>query len=500
MIEVLGLRNIVRDLCFLLFPLANCSISQQREDRDEDLNRVMKYWNASMTPDEYQRALASLAMMKESRNASMTTPSRWKSTGPTGGISPKGYNGRIAGIQIRADAGSYYIYAGASSGGLWRALASAGVGFWQSLGDGLDNPSVRAFAVHPTNPSTIIAGTGDWARYGGAGMYRTTNSGTTWDRLLLPPGTFPGAYFRILYMPGDPNILLAASEHGVLRSTNGGTNWSVPLAGFATDLVIDPSNPNIMYTAIGYDSTAPGMYKSTDGGVTWTRKPSPVGQFGRASIAICRDAPSTIAFMVEYNNYLQGVLRSTNAGETWTIITSNLLGLPTFTEDQFGHAQAIAIRPNNPDDIFVGGVKLARTTGGGSNWISMIDESFEHEDMTQLYFSDITGNDVIWVCNDGGIYKMTLTGATENWNGTSPSGLRCSQIDYLDAQREFRVMGLQDNGVLRSTSSGADWLMEISGDGFDCEITDDLNFTYFFSSGIYKAPPESPISELVDAA
>jgi photosystem II stability/assembly factor-like uncharacterized protein len=238
---------------------------------------------------------------------------------------------------------------------------------------------VRAFAVHPSNPSDIIVGTGDYSRYGGAGMFRTVNNGATWSTIPLPVA-LPTCFYRIQYIPGSPNILIAASEKGLLRSTDGGSSWYTAVSGHASDLVIDPTNSDLQYACV-FDNS-PGVYKSTDRGNTWTRKAVFVAIFGRASLAICRSTPSTLALMVSYNNFLQGVFKSTDSGESWSIITANIRSLFGFDTDQLGHAQAIAIRPNDPNDIFVGGVKLARSTDGGGNWFLMVDGVFQHGDLT----------------------------------------------------------------------------------------------------------------------
>ncbi|MEK9138052.1 MAG: hypothetical protein AAB393_13075, partial [Bacteroidota bacterium] len=409
----------------------------------------------------------------------------WTSLGPAGGVSPFGFNGRISGVSIVSSGGNSFIYVGGSSGGLWKSSLSAPG--WISLGDGLPNQSVRGFAVNPSNLNEIIVGTGDFQRFPGAGMYRTSNGGSSWSFVPLPIGVTPSAFYRVIYLPGNTSVVLAASDGGVLRSTNGGSNWTVTLSGHATDLGIDPSNPLIQYTCVASIAN-PGVYKSTDAGVTWAWKPALVGIWGRASLAICRDAPNNIAVMVEGNNTLQAVIRSSNGGDTWTVITSNIRSLHGFDGGQIFHAQAIAFRPTNPNAIFVGGVKVAFSVDGGQNWLQMGDEVHKHDDVTQLYFSDITGTTVLWICNDGGIFRYPLGGTTENWNGLGTTGLRCSQVDYMDAQRTMVVMGLQDDGILRSTASGSDWETISVSDGFDCEITDDLTLEFWYSDGIYSGP------------
>lgn len=472
---------------FLLLSFSSSTAQVDREAWHEDVEKVEQVWKHGMSGEAYMNAMRTTEMLDVvQKNSLRIEGTGWHSIGPAGGVQPFGYSGRIAGIQIHNAGGTNYVYVGGSSGGLWRTPVSSGFHVWESLGDALPNPSVRAFAIHPSNPNEIIVGTGDEARYRGAGMFRTTDGGASWTQ--IPLAGSPSSFFRIQFVPGNPNSLLAASNVALFRSTDGGNTWSVVVAGYATDLAIDPVNPDNQYAVVSNFSAA-GVYKSTDRGASWTRKALPVTRFGRASLALCRNLPLTLVCMAESSMTLQAVLKSTDGGETWSAITSNLRSLFGFASNQILHAQAIAIRPSDPNDIIVGGVKLARSTNGGASWSLMDDNVFLHNDIAQLHFNNLTGDDVLWIGTDGGLARYPFGGSGENWNGTGLNGLRCSQIDYMDAQRTFIAIGLQDNGVLRSTTSGALWETKVVGDGFDCEITDDLGFEYWHADGIYDSSP-----------
>ncbi len=121
--------------------------------------------------------------------------------------------------------------------------------------------------------------------------------------------------------------------------------------------------------------------------------------------------------------------------------------------------------------------------GGGAAGIPI-----GHADITQLHFSSFTGDNLLWITNDGGIYRHLIGGATTSWNGNSVDGLVCSQIDHLSANRQFRMLGLQDNGTMRSISAGVSWSLVQSGDGGDNEITDPEGFHSWFVDGVYEPP------------
>ena len=445
----------------------------------EDPERVTQVWNESMSGESYLAALRSTGMMAALERGS-TNPrgGGWIPIGPIGETGGSGYNGRIAGIQIYHQGANDYVYVGACAGGLWRALLSAGPSSWQSIGEGLPNPSVRAFAINPNNPQDIIVGTGDYERYVGAGLFRTTNSGSSWSQLTSP--LIPRACYRIVYAEGNPSIIVVASDGGLMRSIDGGANWAIVLSGHVTDIAVNPNTANGMLACV----MGVGIEQSTDDGATWTVLSSVTTQFGRASLAICPGSPTTMALVVENNDLFQGVFRSTNGGSNWNNISGTLAN---FGDGQIGHAQAIAFRPNNANEIYVGAVLVARTTNSGGGW-TVNAFNHGHDDITQLYFNPITSDSVMWVCNDGGVFRYSIGDTTDDWNGPGGSGLRCAQVDFLDAQRAFYVAGLQDNGILRSTESGGSWTTLATGDGFDCEITDDLTMGFWYSTGIFPAP------------
>lgn len=459
--------------------------SEGVEHFEEDEERIRHHWETAMTPEEYRNALEATGM-----SSAMSRPlagSGWESTGPVGGImtdSGQAFGGRIAALQIFDDVNGFWVYAGGSSGGLWRAHSSDGVGRWESIGDNLPNPSARAFSVDPTQIADIVVGTGDLNRFGGSGMYRTIDGGASWSQITLPIPA-PAAFGRILRSPTNPDLLVACGiSGGVLRSTDGGTTWSVTLNGSVNDIIANPANFNIQYAA----KDNAGAFKSTDGGATWTQMSVtlPVGvDFTHGYLAVCRDAPQNVGLFLSQGEFQ--VFRSTNSGTTWSNITGTL-GQPnegSWHMAEFGHTGAIAFRPTDPNEIYIGARGPQRTTNNGATW----DDVFAtHADITQLHFNSESGDNVLWICCDGGILTKTIGGGSQGWNGDAATGLRCFQIDRLDSKRSIRAIGTQDNGAHYTTNAGATWLFSGGGDAWDCEIVNDLAMEIWHADGVYGAP------------
>ncbi len=455
---------------------------------DEDPGKRRRALATLQGGEEYRRALEETGMADHLELRASGAPestSAWTQTGPVGGFGYWGDNGRVSGVEAHTFGTQNWVYVGGCAGGLWRS-DMASIGVWECLGDELPNPSVRAFAVHPTNPQRIVVGTGDYTRYKGAGMYATSTGGASWYSVNM--SATPQYFYRVRYQLNSTQVMVAASDNGLWRSTNGGDDWTVEEWGHWTDLVLHPTNASVMYAC----RMGGGVYKSTNGGADWTPLSSPnlpaAASWGRASMAICRDWPDTVAIVVEHGSVLVGVYRTLNGGSAWTNVTSNL---GTFGAGQIPHAQAIAIRPTDRDEILLGAISIARSywnSGAGRlDW--HIGETaagipIGHADVTQLYFTPLTGDFVMWIANDGGLFYHWYGLGTAGANGNSTTGLAISQIDHLDADRTMAGIGLQDNGVLRTTSSGVSWTRISTGDGGGNQLIDPEHYDMWFWAGM----------------
>lgn len=476
-----------------IFPAPSLLFAQEKGR--EDPERMTYFWRTALPPDDYVRALEMTGQSRALQKLGLLGDTSWTPIGPVGNfnLSSQNDNGRTRSIHVQSFGSDYYVYVGASSGGIWRARGSIGP-VWTSLGNNLPNPAVGAFAVNPTNPDDILVGTGDYNRYGGAGIFRTTNAGGTWTRVTLPVS--PNTVQRIYYLPGNSNIVLAATSAGLLRSTAGANGpWTVQLTSFIGDLVIHPTNANIQYACRAtIAGTGGGVYRSTDAGVNWTQittTGAPSNAFGFAQIAISRSNPNTIIFMYEWSNRVQAIKKSIDGGTTWADISGAAV---SNDGTQATNNMAIAIRPNNANEFYAGMIEQWRSTDGGANWQRTDhDLIHRHDDQTQIYFSPVTGDNLMWFCNDGGVYRWTVgASSSESWNGNQTTGLRVSQVWQMDSQRDLRLAALQDVGVVGSTNAGASWTPFECCDGDEVEITEDVDMgrglVFWFVNGVYGSP------------
>lgn len=463
------------------------------EEWHEDPDRLPEFVKSLSGGDTFQRALRLTGMAEHLTQRQEVSQSastaNWICTGPVGKFGYWGDNGRVAGLDFAQIGGQNYVYAGASSGGIWRANLSTNGDVWQSLGDNLPNQAVRALAVHPTNPQRILVGTGDPGRYRGGGMYLTDNGGGSWTSVPMNPT--PEYFYRIRHCINNPQFMLAASDNGLWRSTNGGDHWTQKLTGIWTDLVLHPTNGNIMYAV----QSGKGIYKSITQGDSWTQLSSPnlpaTTDWGRSALALCRDAPDTVALAVERNGNVHGVYRTTDGGTSWTNITSDL-GSGTFGNGQASHVLSLAFRPSDINDIILGVDNIARsywdTSTSQIKWHigeTAADMQVGHADITGFVFSPLTGDNLIWISNDGGLfYHIFSPSITVSYNGNSSTGLAISQIDFFDADRSMLAMGLQDNGSLRSVDGGAAWTRLKTGDGGGVVITDPEHLDEWLWEGV----------------
>ncbi len=267
-------------------------------------------------------------------DASLYSGLQWRSIGPN-------RSGQALAIEGSAARPSEY-YAGAAGGGLWKT--TDGGTSWTPVTDGqIRSASVGAIAVAPSNPDVVYIGMGEAQLRGsilqGDGVYRSTDGGRTWEHRGLEASQ---VIARVRVHPADPDRVYAAvlgrpygasSERGVYRSQDGGATWERVLfrsdSAGAVDLAIDPANPEVLYASLWQVYRLPwklwsggrwsGLYKSTDGGTTWTditRNPGlPQGFLGRIGIAVSPVDGNRLYAIVEAED--GGVFVSDDAGATW---------------------------------------------------------------------------------------------------------------------------------------------------------------------------------------
>ncbi len=411
--------------------------------------------------------------------ASAAPQLRWRSIGPA--VS----GGRVATV-AGTDLDPALLYAGAAGGGVWKS--TNGGGDWTPVFDAAGSQSIGAIAISPHDVNDVWVGTGEaWPRNDvipGDGLYHSTDGGKTWARVGLHDTS---QIARVILDPRDPKRILVAAlgdpfrdttERGVFRSTDGGKTWTKTLyAGpsvGASDLAIDPHNPDVLYAGLwrfrrtswsltsGGDDD--GLYKSTDGGVSWHKLSGaglPAGLVGRIAVAFAPNDSKRIYAIVESK---QGLLwRSDDAGATWKLTSSN-----TLIDERPFYYSRIVVDPHDEDHLFSVSVLLAESTNGGKTW--HVSGRRLHGDHHDLWIA--ANGRTILEGNDGGIGLSRDGGSTWLWRNVLP----VAQFYHVafDLQNPYHVCGgLQDNGAwcapARTGDSrgilGRDWFRVGGGDG-----------------------------------
>ncbi len=488
---------------FLLVP------RQHRGDRlsDEKLEATyaldaLRWYNDQRTspgrktpPLWRERAMSALAVLhKGSSTASMS----WTSVGPAN------YAGRVRSIAI--DTVNHFIYAGSVSGGIWKS-SNAGSS-WTPIADAASNMVIGSIAIDPTNPSTVYAGTGEglfnYDALRGIGVLKSTDGGASWSVLnnFVGATSTVGYVNKILVRPDNPATLFAAVSSfdvGIWKSTDAGSSWSkLQSAGgaqtggslkFCTDLVMDPSNSNVLYAAFGLTNPN-GIWKSSNGGTSWTKLtngfPSPSTKYLRISLAIARSNPQVLyACLCDSNYYTHSIQKTTDGGASWSAATTPFD--PAFDSTHLGgqgwYNNVIAVDPTNPNVVYTGGINVFRSSDAGASWARISDGygGGIHVDQHAIVF-DPSNPSIIYFGNDGGVYRSTNGGASF---ASLNSGLVIAQF-YSGAVQPIADVyygGTQDNGTLKSVASTT-WTQVFSGDG-GVTLLDPGNVNTIFTEYVY---------------
>lgn len=299
------------------------------------------------------------------------------------------------------------LWLGATGGGLWKAVDLFFAAVFVPMSDNLPgSPSVGGFLVQPGNSNNILIGTGDIYRYGGTGMYQTTDGGTTWNAVFPSDGTsWPGSFQKVLIDLNDTtnNTVLAQGDSGIWRSTDFGSSWVRVYAGSVTDLVQDPINTYIWYAG----APGTGVLRSTSFGTSFGPIGSGMATPGRISVAVSGSAPwhvYAIADTTDWKN-LSGIWRSDDYGDgTWNLIegTDHISGA-----NQAFHTTAINVDPNNSDIVFAGMAGSQVTyngTAASPTWTYSGSFDEGHSDHTGYTFEPGSSN--VISTTDGGVYVL----------------------------------------------------------------------------------------------
>lgn len=404
-------------------------------------------------------------------------------------IGPALMSGRVSDIVIHPDNENVW-YVAVGSGGVWKT-ENAGT-TWNSLFDGQVSYSIGCITLDPQNPAIVWVGTGEnvGGRHVGYGdgIYKSEDGGKSWKNMGLKKSEHLS---KIIIHPTNSNIIWVASqgplwseggERGVYKSIDGGKTWKRTLGDDAwvgaTDLLIDPRNPDLLYaatwqrhrTVAGYLGGGPGtsIQKSTDGGETWTKLSNglPSSNMGKIGLGISPQQPDVLYAAIELDRRKGGVYRSDNKGASWTKMSDAISG---GTGPHY--YQELYVSPHNFDEIYFANNYMLVSFDGGKTFKRM-NESEKHVDNHAVAFKKDDPNYILVGC-DGGLYESF--DKTKNWKFIDNLPItQFYKIAVDDAEPFYYVYGgTQDNntqGVPSRTDNihgirNSDWFVVLGGDG-----------------------------------
>ncbi|MFO7732532.1 MAG: glycosyl hydrolase [Candidatus Aminicenantes bacterium] len=406
-------------------------------------------------------------------------------------IGPALTSGRISDFAVRPGKRHEFFVASAS-GGVWKTV-NAGTTFTPVF-DAQGSYSVGCVTLDPNDPNVVWVGTGENNNQRsvgyGDGVYKSDDGGATWKNVGLKASEHIGT---IAIDPRDSNVVYVAAygplwspggDRGVYKTTDGGKTWTAVLTvdentGF-NEVRLDPRNPDVLYAAAHQRrrhvftqiSGGPGsaVYKTTDAGITWEKivRGLPSGDLGRIGLALSPVTPNLLYAIVEAQEDKGGFYRSTNGGASW-----ERRGAYTSSGNYY---QEILCDPKDPERVYSHDVFLQVTDDGGATWKALGDQS-KHWDSHALWIDpDDTGYYLNG--NDGGVYESFDRGTTWKYMPNLP----VTQFYKVTADNDtpfYNVYGgTQDNyslgGPSRTTSAhgivNADWVTTDTGDGFESAV------------------------------
>ena len=379
----------------------------------------------------------------------------WRSIGPYRG-------GRV--VAVAADMlRSHVFYFGSTGGGVWKT--TDGGMYWENISDGFfKRASVGALAVAPSDPNVLYVGMGETTIRGnvshGDGVYKTTDGGKTWMHMGLEDTRHIG---KVRIHPQNPDLVYVAalghahgpnSERGIYRSIDGGKTWDhILFRGEeigSHDLVMDPHNPRVLYAAFWRARRLPytlqsggegcGIFKSTDGGDTWTeitRKPGlPQGVIGKIGLAVSGARADRIWAIIEAED--GAVFRSDDGGETWERLSEerDLWKRPWYYQHIFAD-------PQDPETIWILNEDCFKSNDGGRTFVKTATPHGDHHDL----WIDPHNPQRIIMGHDGGACVSFNGGDT--WSSLYNQPTAEFYHVATDTQVPYRIYGgQQDNSTI----------------------------------------------------
>ena len=405
-------------------------------------------------------------------------------------IGPAGMSGRVSAVAV-VERDPNIIYVGSATGGVWKSVDRGLT--WKPIFDDQSVSSIGDVAVFQAAPDIVWVGTGEGnvrnSAGVGNGIYKSMDGGETWTHVGLERSE---RIHRVVLHPTDPSIAYLAvlgptwsdgEERGVYRTTDGGATWDRVLyvneRTGAADLVMDPGNPNKLFVAMWehrrwpwfFTSGGPGsgLYVTHDAGENWKRYTEedglPQGELGRSGIAIAKNDPNVVYALVEAEK--SALLRSDDGGQSWRTVNDSrgINPRPFYYAD-------IRVDPLNENRIYRLHSRITVSEDAGKSFETVVSSSIIHGDVHELWI-DPEDSRILIMGNDGGIGFSYDRG--DNWRFVE--NLPLAQFYHLsvDMATPFNVYGgLQDNGSWFGPSAvwmvggirNVHWTRVGSGDGF----------------------------------
>ncbi|MDX1501921.1 MAG: glycosyl hydrolase, partial [Thermoanaerobaculia bacterium] len=405
------------------------------------------------------------------------------------GIGPAIASGRVSDIAVHPeDEATWYV--AVASGGVWKTV-NAGT-TWTPIFDGESSYSIGCVTLDPNDPDTVWVGTGEnnsqrsvsW----GDGVYKSLDGGKSWKNMGLPESEHIG---RIVVDPRDSDVVYVAAQgplwraggdRGLYKTTDGGATWEKVLEisenTGVNEVWLDPRDPDTLW-ASSYQrrrhtwtlidgGPESAIYKSTDAGATWRKLTSglPTTDMGKIGLAVSPADPDVVYAVIESLDDEGGTFRSTDGGETWEKRSGYTSGSPQYYNE-------LIPDPVDVDRVYSMDTWLHVTEDGGKSF-QQVPEVSKHVDNHALWIDPDDTDHLIAGC-DGGVYESWDRGATWDFKPNLPI-TQFYKIAVDDDLPFYNVYGgTQDNSTLggpsRTTSehgiTNHDWFVTVGGDGFD---------------------------------
>ncbi|GDX52984.1 hypothetical protein LBMAG27_20310 [Bacteroidota bacterium] len=491
---------------------------EQHEEEFEHFKRFEK-WNAprlfptSEWKNTYQAALnAELELKNQFRSSN----GRWQACGPNNINNVTNLVDGIGRVNRVVIGQSGAIYAATDQAGLWKRVGSS----WSCLTNFIPNLSVSGIAIDPLDENVIyiITGNSDGAN-GPAltsdGIYKTNDGGISWYRTGYQlPANSDWRGYKIVVNPNLGNVLMVASTAGILRTTDSGLTWDTVLVepGFAfTDIEMKPNNSNYWYA-----STENFIYRTISNGASWstphaTNAINADNKVTRTVIAVTPANPNVVYVLaggtMPGSSGFVRLLKCSNAGTTFSFTTMsdfsnapNILGWTHNGSDmdksQAGYDLCIAASTTNENQIYTGGINVWYNGAGGASgswslgsyWVN--DGSTTVDKMHADQHDLLMFNDDLYIGNDGGIFYQDRQAIDPNWDALY-SGMNITQFYSLELDptnpNGHTLLGAQDNGV-KLYDGDDNFQTLLTGDGGEgcVDPTDNNRYYFYMNDNLYK--------------